>query len=109
MSRALGGPVRSVAVRDRLVREFLRHAEQSAHPSHQLLDRVERSLHSRDAAEDYADLLLEKTASAHPSLRMLDRAERMVRRIELSQALDDLRSDNTNNDGETKRTKKESR
>ncbi len=87
-----------VASRNRLVGLLLRHVEQPNHPSHQMLDRVERSLVTREDAEDYVDVLLSKSAVAHPSLRMLDRAERTVRRIEQSQMLEEMNSRNDDQD-----------
>ena len=86
--------MKPVASRNRLVEGLLRQVEQADHPSPQLLDRVERSLTSREAAEQYVDALLAKSATAHPSLRILDRAERIVRRIELSQGIEEARSSN---------------
>ena len=85
-----------VAVRSRLVEELMRHAERPDHPSHQLLDRVERSLASPEEAEAYVELLLSKSATAHPSLRMLDRAERTIRRIELARASEEAASQKSN-------------
>lgn len=72
-------PVRQRAA-DRLVRTIC----QDRHPSHQMLDRLEKSLRTREDLEAYAwilDRLME--GQRHPSPRMLDRLDRCALAHEL--------------------------
>ena len=55
------------------------------HPSHQLLDRLERSLRTREDLRAYVQFMLQLTADqCHPSLRLLDRLDRCTLAHELT-------------------------
>lgn len=65
---------------DRMVRTIAR----TRHPSHQMLQRLERSLRTREDLEAYGWLVLRLTdGQRHPSPRMLDRLDRCARTLEL--------------------------
>jgi hypothetical protein len=52
------------------------------YPSGELLDRIERSLATREQASEYLELLVGKVdATQYPSHQLLDRIERLARRM----------------------------
>lgn len=80
---------------DRLVRTIAQHR----HPSHQLLDRLEGSLRTREDLEAYSVILMSLTAGQrYPSPQMLDRLELVALAHELTADADD--GNDRDNDGE---------
>lgn len=66
---------------DRLVRTIAQHR----YPSHQLLDRLEGSLRTREDLEAYSLILMALTdGQRYPSLRLLDRLDQCALALELS-------------------------
>ena len=75
---------------DRLVRTITQHR----HPSHQMLDRLEGSLRTREDLEAYSWILDQLMRDQrYPSLRMLDRLDRCALAFELAEMLDDTHDD----------------
>jgi hypothetical protein len=69
-------------------------ARRQEHPSHQILERIERTIIDRRDAEEYVDLLLSKVEQwDHPSLRVLDRASRFVHLIATAELLERAEAD----------------
>jgi hypothetical protein len=53
-----------------------------AHPSHQLLDRIEASIFTAEQISDYVEMLIEKCDETwYPSHQMLARIERMLQLV----------------------------
>lgn len=57
---------------------LLENVRSSQYPSQAMLDRVEAAIASREDAEAYLSLLLERAQVSHPSAAMLDRTARVV-------------------------------
>ena len=67
------------SAQDRYMEIVVGKIREDRYPSGQLMDRVERSLASREHLEAYLDALFEKVEDDHyPSLQMLDRIARLV-------------------------------
>lgn len=76
-------------IHDRYISLLLEGARRSEHPSHQMLDRIERTVTDRRDAEAYIDLLLSKSEQwRHPSLRILDRVSRFVHLLTVAEFLE---------------------
>lgn len=74
----------TTTVRQRTADRLIRTIAQHRHPSHQMLDRLEGSLRTREDLEAYSwilDRLMQ--GQRHPSLRMLDRLDRCALAHEL--------------------------
>lgn len=76
--------------RQRATHRLVRTIAQDRYPSHQLLDRLEGSLRTREDLEAYSVLLMSLTeGQRYPSLRMLDRLDRCALAHELSAPMDE--------------------
>lgn len=72
-------------VRQRATHRLVRTIAQHRYPSHQLLDRLEGSLRTREDLDAYSLILSELTrGQRYPSLRLLDRLDRCALAHELS-------------------------
>jgi hypothetical protein len=64
---------------DRYVNYILRRVDADEYPSHELMDRVEYALETRDHVAAYLDVLFDKVDSCHyPSRFLLDRIARFA-------------------------------
>ena len=55
---------------------------QDQYPSGEMLDRIERSLTSKEHLSEYLEILISKVDESHyPSHQLLDRIERLARRM----------------------------
>lgn len=71
-------------VRQQFADRTLRTIARTRHPSHQMLDRLERSLRTRGDLEAYGWLVRQLTeGQRHPSPRMLDRLDQCALTLEL--------------------------
>lgn len=81
-------------VRQRATHRLVRTITQHRHPSHQMLDRLEGSLRTRQDLEAYSWILDRMMqGQRYPSLRMLDRLDSCALAFELADQLDDTRAD----------------
>lgn len=87
-------------VRQRATDRMVRTIAQHRHPSHQLLDRLEGSLRTREDLEAYS-LILDRLTEGqrYPSPQMLDRLELVALAHELTEDRADD-NDDDNDDGE---------
>ena len=59
---------------------LLEKVEEANYPSHEMMNRVERTLADREQVADYVEVLLDKVEETrYPSLQMLDRIDNLVR------------------------------
>jgi len=59
---------------------LLEKVEEANYPSHEIMNRVERTLSDRDQIANYVEVLLDKVEeNRYPSLQMLDRIDNLVR------------------------------
>ncbi|HEX2027201.1 MAG TPA: hypothetical protein VHF25_04300 [Nitriliruptorales bacterium] len=76
--------------RQRATHRLVQTIRQHRHPSHQLLDRLEGSLRTREDLDAYSLILFELTGGQrYPSLRVLDRLDRCALAHELSAPRED--------------------
>ena len=59
---------------------LLEKVEEANYPSHEMMNRVERTLADREQVANYVEVLLDKVEETrYPSLQMLDRIDNLVR------------------------------
>ena len=59
---------------------LLEKVEQDRYPSHEMMNRVERTLSDREQIANYLEVLLDKVEETrYPSLQILDRIDNLVR------------------------------
>jgi hypothetical protein len=59
---------------------LLEKVEEANYPSHEMMNRVERTLADREQVANYVEVLLDKVEETrYPSLQMLDRIDSLVR------------------------------
>ena len=70
-------------LRKRIAKRLLDELSEVQYPSAGMLDRVEKTLGSRDAFADYVETLIEKVeAERFPSVSVLDRIDGLIGRLE---------------------------
>ena len=58
---------------------LLEKVEEANYPSHEMMNRVERTLADHDQVDNYLEVLLEKVQETrYPSLQMLDRIDNLL-------------------------------
>jgi hypothetical protein len=60
------------------------------YPSHQLMDRAESVMRTKDQALEYTDVLFDKVASLYPSLQIMDRIHRIMLLVEMTERREQL-------------------
>jgi hypothetical protein len=66
-------------LQQRYIDILMERVRDDAHPSHQLLDRIEASMWTSEQLTDYVEMLIEKCdASWYPSHQLLARIERLL-------------------------------
>lgn len=83
-------------VHETYLTSLLDNVRSQRYPSHAMLDRVEAALASREDAEAYLSVLLERTRVKYPSMAMLDRTARMVCLLTLADELVESEQQHTN-------------
>jgi hypothetical protein len=70
-------------LRERMTKNLLDEIAQVHYPSVTMLNRAERTLTSREALADYAEVLVRKVeATRFPSLSLLNRVDELIARLE---------------------------
>lgn len=80
----------NVAAREQYFELLLNKVQAERHPSPTLVDRLVRSIRSRDHAEQVVDVLFDRIGR-HPSPTTLDRLDDLISRVELAEQLQERR------------------
>lgn len=77
----------TTTVHETYLTPLLESVRNQRYPSQAVLDRIECALASREDAEAYLSVLLDRTRVRYPSMALLDRAARVVRLLTLADEL----------------------